>query len=53
MQCDERCRLPVQWAGTRASRQRVQSEWIAAALSVAVLPSQLWFVLHPENEAGR
>jgi hypothetical protein len=43
--------LEYKGEGDRSNRN--ESRWVAAALSVGVLPSQLWFVLHPEAEVGR
>ena len=39
--------LEYQGEGDRSNRN--EARWIAAALAAGVLPTQLWFVVHPES----
>jgi hypothetical protein len=39
--------LEYKGEGDRSNRN--EAKWIEAALEVGVLPTQLWFVLHPEH----
>ena len=39
--------LEYKGEGDRSNRN--EARWISAALAAGVLPTQLWFVLHPAN----
>jgi hypothetical protein len=41
----------LEYRGEDDRPNRNEARWIEAALETGVLPTQLWFVLHPANEA--